>query len=123
MQVVLISLMTDFLHESRRAYDIEKLWKKKVDDHNKGACSGSIVFPLGIWYPHELPKTRSDNRCSHEISIKEINKTKSCVKCKRKYQEYFITPIPCSKNLPKFFSMLQIGNKISSRTAVTDQNS
>ena len=123
MQDVLISLMTDFLHEKRIAYDIEKSWKREVDDHNKGTCSGRIVLPLPLWYPDELPTTRRDNRCSHEISIKEINKTKSCVQCKRKYQEYFIAPFHCSKNLPKFFNMLQLGNEISSRTAVTDQNS
>ena len=59
------------------------------------------------------------SRCTHSISVREINKTKGCVHCKENYKEKFIAPIPSCRNPQNFYNMLQRGYDVA--TTVKEQ--
>ena len=58
------------------------------------------------------------SRCSHNVGVREIKRTKSCIHCKGEYKEKFLVPIPSCQNTQDVFSMLQSGDDVA--TAVKD---
>jgi hypothetical protein len=113
MQDAIISLICDLLWQKKIAANAKMSLKKIKDDHEKGTCPGVLAPMAGPVYTNW--KTTADSLCLHSISIREINKT-SCVKCKKKYKDTFIAPIPsCQRvqSVQKFFNMLLMGDAIN----------
>ena len=118
MQDAIISLICDLLWQKKIAANAKMSLKKIKDDHENGTCSG-VLAPtaqrFGALFADETTTAR-DSRCFHSVDIREINKTKSCVKCKKKYKDKFIAPIPsCQEvqSVQKFFNMLLMGDAIN----------
>ena len=62
--------------------------------------------------PSEM-ETKANYLCPHTVEVGEIHKVKSCLSCKRKYRQQFISPIPACLKQRKFFKMLQRGDDIA----------
>ena len=81
----------------------------------------NAVIPLMDDYFNSKSKGRggiiSNSRCHHTISIREINKTKSCVHCKENYKEKFLNPILSSQSPQQFYSVLEKGNDVATAVA------
>jgi hypothetical protein len=124
MQDAIIALICDFLDKADRkaggkvisaatAYRIQQQCYGKFGGAQQ-VSTKRPVFSLGF-----VENTAVDSRCAHAISIREINKTKSCVNCKEKYKEKFIAPITSCQDVEEFFKILLTGDEIT--TAVKEQ--
>ena len=107
MQDAMFSLICDFLEE-KKGFANNSLQTMKFK--RQFGLSKNEIDSL-------LPKDSEpvkDLRCRHTITIRQINKTKSCVHCKEIYKEMFIAPIPSCQNEEQiFFSMLQKGDEVA----------
>ena len=114
-QDALMSLMHDFLLQKKIADNARRYLKKLKDDHDKGSCSGSVdPVPIGLLFFDE--ETTPDSRCSHRVKMREINKVKGCVNCKKKYKEKFIAPIPSCTKAQAFLNMLLMSDEINNHS-------
>ena len=113
MQDALISMTRDILslkkmptttHETKTA---GPTWAACALTH-----SSSPANPIGVGRTSGMTN-KKDARCSHNIGVQDIHKTRSCIHCKENYKEMFISNIPSCKNTQNFFNMLQRGDKIS----------
>ena len=110
-QDALISLMHDTLLQKKITDNARRSLKRIKEDHDKGNCSGSVDVAQGgfMFFDQE---TTPDSRCNHRVNMREINKLKGCVNCKKKYKEKFIAPIPSCSKAQGFLNMLLINDEI-----------
>ncbi|CAB3995698.1 BTB and MATH domain-containing 36-like [Paramuricea clavata] len=149
MQDAIISLIDDFVTQKKSADDALSSTQKSLDEatrkindlqppaaknvimslaHVGAKHKGRHSTPIGYSSAYAaMPKqtyhgasnTTADYRCSHNVGVREISKTKSCIHCKEKYKEKFLVPIPSCQNTQNIFSMLQSGDDVA--TAVKNQ--
>ena len=108
MQDAMISLICDFLAAKNCSVmnSFQKMGYKKQ-------FSGLRMSDIDSLLPQDSEPVM-DLRCGHSITIRQINKAKSCVHCKEIYKETFIAPIPsCQKTEQVFFNMLQKGDEVA----------
>ena len=121
MQDAIVSLISDFMEQKKIADDIKASSQHPVNvGKNIGIqIRGVIAKPTmgAIYSPnqfgHSLQVATANSRCPHNIGVREICATKSCLNCKETYKEKFLAPIPSCKNTQMFFDMLQTGDDVA----------
>ena len=119
LQDMVISVMSDFLRLKEKQDTSQKsgtqpsLSMASLSSTSCGGLfSGSMVPVSQAQLKPDVLTIKGKSRCLHEIHIKEITKTKSCVHCRESYKEKFIASIPSCQETKKIFDVLQKGDDV-----------
>ena len=124
LQDMVISVMSDFLRLKEKQDTSQKsgtqpsLSMPPMASLSSTSCGGFFAGSLVPVYQAQLNPDvltiKGKSRCLHQIHIKEITKTKSCVHCRESYREKFIASIPSCQETKKIFDVLQKGDDVVS---------